>query len=336
MTRVPPREHTISVVVPVYRGATTLPGLIDELAPLQKPFTTEDGHLVRVDEVLLVHDCGPDNSDEVIRSLAAAHDWVRPVWLSRNYGQHAATLAGMACSGGDWVATMDEDGQHNPADLGPMLDRAMSERADVVYASPLNPPPHGVLRNTASKLAKTSVRWMTGNEQASSFNSLRLVLGEIARSVAAYSGSGVYLDVALGWVAGRISTCPVHLRVEGGRPSGYGFRSLMSHYWRMVITGGTRLLRMVSIAGVLLALAGFAFALYVVAARAFGVVAVQGWASVMVVVLISSGAVLFALGVVAEYVGVAVNMAMGKPLYLIVTDRSRGPLGPEPDPRDGG
>jgi undecaprenyl-phosphate 4-deoxy-4-formamido-L-arabinose transferase len=327
-------EHTISVVVPVYRGATTIEDLVEQLAEWHEAFTTAAGHVARVDEVLLVHDCGPDESDDAIRRLTVTHDWVRAIWLSRNYGQHAATLAGMASSGGCWVVTMDEDGQHDPGDLGPMLDRAMAEQADVVYAAGVNKPPHGLLRNVASRLAKRSVHLMTGNPQTADFNSFRFILGEIARSVAAYSGSGVYLDVALGWVAGRITTCPVRLRIGSNRPSGYGFRSLLSHYWRMVVTSGTRLLRMVSLIGMALALAGFAFAVYTIAARTLGLVTVEGWASVMVVVLIGVGVVLFALGVVAEYVGVAVNMAMGKPLYLMVTDRSEGPHGWAPASRE--
>ncbi len=102
----------------------------------------------------------------------------------------------------------------------------------------------------------------------------------------------------------------------------------------MVITGGTRLLRMVSLAGLALALLGFAFAAYVAVAEFFGNVPVQGWTSVMVAILLTTGAILFALGVVAEYIGVAVNMAMGKPLYLIVGDRATGPHGRAPQRED--
>ena len=109
------------------------------------------GRHYRVTEVVLVHDCGPDASDDTVRALAAAHDWVRPVWLSRNFGQHAATLAGIAASGGEWVVTMDEDGQHDPEAIGALLDTAMTEQADVVYARPTNEPPHGALRNLASR-----------------------------------------------------------------------------------------------------------------------------------------------------------------------------------------
>jgi polyisoprenyl-phosphate glycosyltransferase len=320
-------EHQISVVIPVYQGEKTLAGVLGELERWVHPFVTAGGHRARVSEVVLVHDCGPDASDEAIREAVRTHDWVRPVWLSRNFGQHAATLAGMSSSGGDWVATMDEDGQHDPGDLGTMLDAAMAEGADVVYAEPSNPPPHGFLRNLASRQAKRSMRALTGRDGADLFHSYRFVLGDVARSVAAYAGAGVYLDVALGWVSRKATTAPVTLREEGERRSGYRWRTLMSHYWRMVITGGTRMLRLVSLLGVLFSVVGVALAALVVALRVTGQIDEAGWASTMVVALLSSGAILFALGVVAEYLGVAVNMAMGKPLYLIVGDRAAGPLG---------
>lgn len=321
-------QHQISVVVPVYSGEQTLDELLDELETWTSEFATPDGHRARVAEVVLVHDCGPDRSDEVIRGAAARHSWVTPVWLSRNFGQHAATLAGMSSSGGDWVATLDEDGQHDPADLPVMLDRAMSERADVVYAAPMNQPPHGPLRNAASRSAKWSLRLLTGRNDAEQFHSFRFILGDVARSVAAYSGTGVYLDVALAWITRRITTAPVTLRGEQ-RESGYSWRTLASHYWRMVVTSGTRLLRVVSVLGVVVGLLGVVLAGVVIVARVAGQIPVSGWASTMVVTLLSAGAVLFAIGVVAEYVGVAVNMAMGKPLYMVVADRATGPLGPD-------
>ena len=322
--------HAISVVVPVYRGESTLPALCAEIAPLASTFRTPAGHLARVTEVLLVYDNGPDDSAATIRTLAAEYDVVRPVWLSRNYGQHAATLAGMSSSGGDWVVTLDEDGQHDPSYFGPMLDAAMRDQAAVVYADPENEPPHGLVRNAASRTAKWVVDKMLGSGASSSYNSYRFVIGEIARGVGAYAGAGVYLDVALSWVAGRVTTCPVVLREEGRRESGYTLRTLASHFWRMVLTSGTRLLRLVSVLGVLFGVLGLVIAVVLGIIRLTGSVPVAGWTSVMVAVLLGTGAILFSLGIVAEYLGVAVNMAMGKPLYLITADPLDGPLGRRP------
>ncbi|HZW45398.1 MAG TPA: glycosyltransferase [Dermatophilaceae bacterium] len=319
--------HRVSIVIPVYQGEHTLGPLVEEIALLAVPTLTKDGHEFQVTEVLLVHDKGPDRSDEVIRQLAATHDFIRPVWLSRNFGQHPATLAGMASSSGDWIVTMDEDGQHDPSDIGGFLDVALSQGSQLVYADPVNTPPHNMLRNGTSRLAKwVFSTFLTGNSDGV-FQSYRLVLGEIGRSVAAYAGSGVYLDVAMGWVAGPTASCPVRLRDEGARRSGYSTRALLSHFWHLVLSSGTRALRMVSALGALFALGGISYAIYLLVVRFTTDAVPQGWTSTMVLVLVSTGAILFSLGVIAEYVGVAVSMAMGKPLYLIVGDPKDGPLG---------
>lgn len=323
--------HLLSVVVPVYQGSRTLPALVEEIAASTRVRTTPAGRPYRVTEVVLVDDCGPDGSDRVIRDLAGRHEWVRPVWLSRNFGQHAATLAGVAASGGEWVVTMDEDGQHDPEHLGVLLDTALAEQADVVYAKPTNEPPHGVLRNLASRSAKWFIGRVAKGARAADFNSYRLVLGEVARSVAAYAGPGIYLDVAISWVARRVATAPVPMRSEGDRPSGYNLRRLLSHFWRLVLSSGTTPLRWVSMTGAGALLLAPVVALVLILGRASGRWEVPGWTSTMILLMVTTGAILFALGVIAEYVGMAVNMAMGKPLYLPVRDRADGPLG-----RDGG
>lgn len=288
---------------------------------------TPAGHQIRVTEVLLAYDHGPDDSAETIRQLARQYEFVHAIWLSRNFGQHAATLAGMASSGGDWIVTMDEDGQHDPSYVAAFLDTALAQQAALVYARPTNPPPHGAIRNSASRLTKRLLARLLANDELADFQSFRLVLGEVGRSVAAYAGAGVFLDVAMSWVNGRVTVCPVSLRAEVGRRSGYSTRRLFSHFWRMIITSGTRGLRLVSIVGLAFAGLGFMLAAYVVIARLMSEVTVQGWTSVVVAILLGTGAVLFSLGVIAEYIGVAVNMAMGKPLYLIISDPADGPLG---------
>ncbi len=330
--------HTVSVVVPVYQGEKTLPGVVAEIAQYTQEQVSRGGHAYRVSEIVLVHDNGPDGSDATMRDLAASYPEVRTVWLSRNFGQHAATLAGMASAGGDWIATMDEDGQHDPAFLGELLDTAMEEQAVVVYARPANPPPHGPLRNASSRGAKWVVRQLAPSGISPSlFNSYRLVLGEIGRSVAAYAGANVYLDIALGWVANRAATCPVTLREEGERPSGYNWQRLFSHFWRLVLSSGTRGLRLVAVLGVLCGGLGFVLALYLIGARLVSSDIPSGWTSTTVAILLASGTILVALAIVSEYVGMAVNMAMGRPLYLIVGDGRNGPLGRAPDvsPRAG-
>jgi polyisoprenyl-phosphate glycosyltransferase len=319
--------HIISIVIPVYGGEHTLAAVVEEIAALTVLTTTPDGHQFMVDEVVVVFDNGRDNSPTVIRELTDTYPFVRSVWLSRNYGQHAATLAGMASTGGEWIVTLDEDGQHDPADIALLLDTAMREQAPLVYAKPMNKPSHGFLRNTASRGAKWVLSRLFAGSNAPDYQSFRLVLGSIGRGVAAYSGSGVYLDVALGWVAPPAVTADIMLRDEGDRVSGYSSRRLVSHFWRMVLTSGTRGLRIVSFIGVVFGLLGLALTLFIIVSRITTDTVPEGWASTIVIVLLSSGAVLVSLGIIAEYIGVSVNMSLGKPPYLITSDPQDGPLG---------
>ena len=314
------REHAVSVVIPVYRGASTLERLVGELLPLAEGILTPAGRRLRLVEIVLVHDNGPDASDTVIRRLEQAHERVRGIWLSRNFGQHAATIAGMEASTGEWIATLDEDGQHDPADLPGFLDAAIEHRAGVVYGRPLNPPPHGPMRNAASRAAKRLMGLVLGSRGFREYQSYRLVRGDIGRRLAEFAASGVYLDVALGWVNDRTAVASVTLRPEGGRPSGYSTRTLFAHFWRMVLSSGTRGLRIVSVLGVVLALLGVALAVYIVVERVTGHVDAQGWTSLAVITLLCSGALLVSLGIVAEYIGVTLNVAMGRPLFVVVDD----------------
>jgi undecaprenyl-phosphate 4-deoxy-4-formamido-L-arabinose transferase len=324
-----PATHTVAVVVPVYRGEETLPALLEELDPLTTAHLSPDGNPLRVSEVVLVHDCGPDRSDVTIRELAARYPYVRPVWLARNFGQHAATLAGMSSTSADWIVTMDEDGQHDPDAIAGMLDVAMSTRSPLVYAEPTNDPPHGALRNLSSRAAHGFARVM-GSGDIGHFHSFRLILGEIGRSLAAYCGESVYLDVALTWVVNRRAVHGVEMRDERGHASGYTFRHLLSHWWRMTLTAGTRPLRLVAVLGALLGLTALVLTAWIVWTKLTSDFPVQGWASVVVIMLVTSGATLFSLGILAEYLGVTARTAMGKPINLVVSDPAEGPLGREP------
>ena len=319
---VPPQ--TVSIVVPVYQGEFTLESLLVEIEPLTAPQTTPDGAQFRVAEVILVHDGAIDGSDVIISALAARLPFVTPIWLSRNFGQHPATLAGMASTNGDWVVTLDEDGQHDPRDVGRLLDVALKNDVQLVYAQPTNKPPHGAIRNYFSVLAKRVFVNILGHAHIGEFNSFRLIQGEIARGLAAYCGQGVYLDVALSWVVARGAHCPVTLRTERGRPSAYSYRKLASHFWHLVLTSGTGPLRLVACIGLASVLLGVLLSAYSVWGRLTGRAEVPGWASLLIVVSLFSGLTLFSLGVLAEYLGVAITMALGKPLYLITSRPNRG------------
>ncbi len=318
-----PSPLRVSVVIPVYRGEKTLPIVLAEIQPLTLGRSTPAGLAYQVCEVILVHDCGPDRSDRVLEQIAQEYPAARIVWLSRNFGQHAATMAGMASATGDWVVTIDEDGQHDPLEIGPMLDVAVARSLQLVYAQPANAPPHGWLRNLASRTAKRIAAAMQGTDRNLQFNSFRLVDGEAARTLAAYCGHGVYLDVGLFWMVGRIGSCPVKLRGELQRPSGYSWWTLLRHFWTMVLTSGTRPLRLITLMGfasIIMAVGLSGYALY---GKYFANDIVPGWASLLIVMSAFSGVILMSLGVIAEYLAITLGIAMGRPLYVVSSKPTR-------------
>jgi glycosyltransferase involved in cell wall biosynthesis len=315
------RPISVSIVIPVYNGAATLNQLVDEISSLTTVQRTEGGLAYVVDSVVLAWDHGTDASDEIIRGLTARHSWVRPVWLSRNFGQHPATCAGILATGSDWVVTMDEDGQHDPAYIAAMLDRAYETRSQLVYANPSNKPPHGFARNALSRLAKRVFRWLVGNAAVGvDFHSYRLMAGGVGRVVAASIGPGVYLDVALAWVVPTVTSVDIPMRTEGRAATSYTPRRLASHFWRLVLSSGTKPLRIVSGIGVMSALLGFALGVFYIVRKATGSVQVEGWTTVMVGGLVGGGLVLLSLGVIAEYIGMIAARSMGRASYLVVSD----------------
>ena len=222
-------------------------------------------------------------------------------------------------TGNDWIR------EHQ---LGENATDNLKSIADLVYSKPSNTRPHGFLRNLTSRGAKLVLATVFAFPDSTRFESYRLIRGDIGRQLAEVASNGVYLDVALTWVVGRVAQVPVELRAEGREESGYNYRRLFSLFWKMVLCSGTRGLRLVSMLGVTLALGGVVMAGVVVfEALTADDWAPEGWASTIVVLLLCSGAVLFSLGLIAEYLGVALHILVGKPLYLTVETPTPRPAG---------
>ena len=312
-------SQTLSVVIPVFRAADGLSATLRELPGDGDRIEVAPGVALALTEIVLVCD-NPQLADSErtrLREAARMDPRIRVVWLSTNFGQHPATVAGIVSTNGDWIVTMDEDGQHDPAAIPGMARAAAEAGASLVYARPTNPPPHGALRNAASRGAKSLFRRLSGT--SSTFHSFRFVEGEVARAASAYVGESVYLDVALRWSCGEATHLPVAMRQESS-PSTYDVRRLAGHFWRMVLSSGTRPLRLIAAVGIVLALLGITAAAVFVVSRLAGSNLPPGWTSVMVALLVLVGGVLLSLAVLAEYVALAVRNTIGKPVYVTVQD----------------
>lgn len=308
------KKLTYSVVVPVYRGAQTLELLVSEILQVAD-FYVDNRHF-QLREVVLVDDGSIDESALIIKQLVQLDDRVKGLWLARNYGQHAATIAGIASTNSTWIVTLDEDGQFRPDSIPALFERAVKGNHQLVYGHSSHTS-DGAFRKLASGLTKKSiVKWLTSGD-LQNFSSFRLIDGFSARAVSAYVGNNTYLDVALSWVVKSIGQCDVVGSTHGGRPSTYNFRKLADHWIRLLTSTGTRPLRLMTIIGFIVSLMGIVGAIAIVIGGISRGYPVAGWASLSAIVLILGGLVLFSLGVLSEYVGVLVRILLGRPLYLV-------------------
>lgn len=316
--------HQISAVIPVFRVAGELPEMLDELRSLSSPQTTPNGRPFTVSETVVVFDGENIESAQTLQSLLKSRPEVRVVWLSRNFGQHPATLAGMSASAGEWIVTLDEDGQFMPGTISALLDHAIETKSPVVYGQPLTASPHPLWRRIGSRMARGLFRLLVGKKDWAQFSSFRLILGEVGRGVSAYCTNETYLDVALTWVSPRSSSIKVPYKSHKSQTS-YRFSRLFEHLVRLLLSMGTRPMRVFAAVGASAALGGFLLAMLLLYRRVVMGFPV-GFASTLSLLLLLSGVILLSLAVLSEYVGLIVKSATGRPLYVTVADPTQSAL----------
>ena len=205
-----------------------------------------------------------------------------------------------------------------------MLDHALNEQSPVVYGQPLEPTNHSLWRRMGSWTARSIFNLATDSREWSRFSSFRLILGEIGRSVGAYCTNETYLDVALTWVSPRSASVNVTYR-HPPADSGYSFSRLFAHFMRMFLTMGTRPMRLFAIFGSIASVGGFILSAALVYRRlVLGFP--TGFASTLALLLVLTGLLLLGLAVLSEYVGLIVRSAIGRPLYVPVTDPTQSAL----------
>ncbi|MBK79767.1 MAG: hypothetical protein CMQ43_02450 [Gammaproteobacteria bacterium] len=312
----------LTTVTPVYHGADTLRRLAEELRIVRDQLERESAP-VQLAQAIFVDDGSTDGSDQVLRELRSEYPWIETITLSRNYGQHPATMAGILHASGDWVATLDEDLQHHPAHLLPMLQEAAMASRDIVYAMP-DAPVHGSLfRDGASALYKWLIGRVSGNRNVQFFNSFRMMRGSIARAASAVAGHQTYFDLALSWFTSSVGVLRLPLkdhRYAEGRRSGYRLRSLLSHGRRMLQSSDLKMVRLGAVIGFVAMVVALLALVYTIVVRLVfpTLVEASGWASVMVAVLFLGGMNAFLAGLVLEHMTILLMKSHGKPTFFEV------------------
>ena len=298
----------ISVVVPVYNSATDLPLLRDRVDAALRAAALSY-------ELVLVNDDSSDASWAEIEALARRCPEVRGVDLMRNFGQHNALLCGIRAAAGKIVVTLDDDLQNPPEEIPRLLAR-LEEGIDVVYGTPEREQ-HGLLRDLASRITKLALQRAMGARTARNVSAFRAFRTNVRAAFASYQSPFVNIDVLLTWGTSRFAAVRVahHPRRRG--QSNYTVRKLVTHALNMM-TGFTTLpLQVASIMGFALTFFGVLILVYVIGRYFWGEGSVPGFPFLASIITIFSGAQLFSLGIIGEYLARMHFRMMERPPYVV-------------------
>jgi glycosyltransferase involved in cell wall biosynthesis len=318
---VPPsaQDLAVSVVVPVYDAEATIGELVARIEAALAP-------AARL-EIVLVNDGSRDRSAAVIADLAATDPRVVPIDLMRNYGQHNALLAGIRAARNDVVVTLDDDLQNPPEEI-PKLLAKLAEGYDVVYGTPLVEQ-HGWLRDLASHLTKLTLQNAMGAETARNISAFRAFRLELREAFAGYRNPFVSIDVLLTWATTRFAALPVRHDPRRVGRSNYTMGRLVIHALNMMTGFTTWPLQVASLIGFACTAFGLVLLAWILGRYVVQGGSVPGFPFLASAIAIFSGAQLFALGIIGEYVARIHFRTMDRPPYAI----RRAPAGPRPAAR---
>jgi len=295
-------------VIPVYNSRGSLAELcrrLNEVLP----------GLARRSEILLVNDGSRDDSWRAVEELARAHPNVVGIDLMRNYGQNNALLCGLQASHGEVVLTMDDDLQHPPERIPLLLDR-LAEGFDVVYGTPARQQ-HGFLRNLASRITKRVLEGAMGAEVATRISAWRAIRRDAITAFGEYRDAFVSIDVLLTWGTNRFTWVVVEHEPRTIGESNYTVGKLVRHALNMLTGYSSLPLRLASFIGFFFTLFGVGVFVYVVGRFFISGDSVPGFPFLGSIIAIFSGAQLFALGIIGEYLARMHTRSMDRPAFVV-------------------
>lgn len=299
---------TCSIIVPVYDAAESVTALVERLRKVLPEVASKY-------EAILVNDGSRDQSWNRIVELSNQYSWITGMNLARNYGQHNALLCGIRQAQYEFIVTMDDDLQNPPEEIPGLLAK-LAEGYDVVYGTPERER-HGLWRNLASQITKIALQGAMGVETARKVSAFRAFRTQVRDAFTSYHGFSVNIDVLLTWGTNRFTSIPVRHDPRRFGGSNYSFGKLVIHGLNMLTGFSTLPLQLASISGFAFMFFGIGVLVYVLGRYAILGYSVPGFPFLASIIAIFSGAQLFALGIIGEYLARMYFQIMDRPPYAL-------------------
>jgi glycosyltransferase involved in cell wall biosynthesis len=302
-----------SVVIPVYRSANILPLLVQRLQEtLDRMYPAAGGERY---QVILVNDCSPDETWARIGELSRDRPWLQGVNLRKNAGQHNSLLTGLRYARGRYVIMMDDDLQHDPADI-PKIVASLKAGNDVCYAK-FKSKRHPLWKRLGSRFNGMIADRLLRKPKDLYLSPFKGIVKGVRDQMVRFVGPHVYLDGLILSSTSRVTMIELdhHERLDGR--SGYSLAKSISLWLKMATSFSIEPLRIASFLGIFFSGFGFLAAVALVVQRFTLNAMPEGWSSLIVSVLILGGIQLLALGIIGEYVGRVLLHVNGTPQAVI-------------------
>lgn len=299
----------VSFVIPCYNSEKTISNVVQEIKELK---------LNHEKEIILINDCSSDETWKVVSGIAMTNPNVKAINLSKNFGQHSALMAGYREITGDYVVSLDDDGQ-TPANETYKLLEEIEKGYDVVYASYANKK-HSAFRNIGTAINNKMCQWLIGKPKKLDITSFFVAKKYIIEEIIKYENPYSYIPGLILRSTKNISSVPVEHRSRTEGKSGYSFRKLVALWVNGFTAFSTKPLRLATMFGMLIAAGGFIYFIYTIIHKILNPQTPMGWTSTISIILIIGGAILFVLGMIGEYLG-RVYLSLNKEPQYIIKDK---------------
>lgn len=297
-----------SFVIPCYNSANSIKDVVQEIQDKMQEMQ-ETSY-----EIILVNDCSRDNTEQVIFKLAEQSN-IRAITFARNAGQDSACLAGYRASCGDYVISLDDDGQ-TPANEVDKLISKLEEGYDVVIAHYPNKH-HSGFRNWGSRMNDYMECSLLGKPKDLYIGSYFIARRFVIDTITKYRNPYPYIRGLLLTSTSRIANVDVHHRSRKIGSSQYTISKLLKLWMNGFTNFSVKPLRISTMIGFGFALLGFIFAIYAVVRKLTHPEINAGWASLMAMMSVLGGVILIVNGITGEYIGRMYISINDTPQYVI-------------------
>ena len=293
-----------SFVIPTFNNSRDLPSICEDIALVFQDFSHE---------IILVDDGSTDDTWETIHSLSQNVQTITALRLSMNFGQHPATLCGIQFSKGQHVITLDDDKEIHPSEAMKMIEQQKISGAAVVYGT--FPSLDSFLIRSLKTVYRIVSRLNGKNRgQGSSF---RLIDGELARKIVSSNHQFSFIDELILWYTNSIEFVPINRSEIQSTISRYKLPGLILTTINIMLFSSAIPLRLVTFFGFLLALINFIFGGIILFKKYVGKIEVDGYTSLIVSVLFSTGMIITCIGIIAMYLRHLLLKTNQKPLFHV-------------------